>query len=172
MFGFKKRDRVAEFVTGPSGRSVLHSVGDLADHFKVLDGWDAEMLSVPELTYLAAFTAWIAVRDDRARFGLMQREAIEVGPGLVQGLCRWYSEKKRLAPEETQRLIKKGFDRLSEYDIMWSAGVEKNDLGAYHLHAFTCVQAADSKTHDGFIDHVTTYVPLTISLDQRLRATV
>jgi hypothetical protein len=173
MFGFKKRDHVGEFITGAAGKSVLRSVSDLADHFKALDGWDAEMLSVPELTYLAAFTAWVAVRDDRARFRLTQREAAEVGAGLVQGLCQWYSEIKGLAPEDTQRLKESGFDRLLEYDAMWKGGLEKNDLGAYLLHAFTCVQAAEQKTQDGFIDHVTTFFPQTVRcLDQRLRATL
>ena len=169
MFGFKKTDHVGAFITGAPGQSVLQSVSDLADHFKVLDGWEVEMLSVPELTYLAAFTAWVAVRYDRGRFRLVQRDAIEVGFGLIQSLSRWYSKIKSLSPEEMQRLTKLGGERLLEYDAMWTVGMNKSDLGAYLLHAFTCVQADEEKTQDGFLDHVTTF-PQTISrLDRRLK---
>jgi hypothetical protein len=158
MFGFKKTDYVAQLVNGPKGQQVLRSVGTLADHFKALDGWDVERLSVPELTYLAAFNAWVTIRADRARFSLTSREATEAAYGLIQALSRWYGEIKHLASGEVRALEKRGGERLLEYDALWDSGSESGDHGAFLLHTYHCVQVApDLDLGAGFIDHLTSF---------------
>lgn len=172
VFGFKKKDHVGEFVTGPAGAQVLQSMRALTHHFVELDGWSGVAQSIPEIGYLAAFNAWITVRDDRSHFRLTTRDSIEVGYGLVQGLCGRYGATKSLSPDDVKKLIKAGGDRLLEYDTMWSSGMKENDLGTFCFHAFMCVQARPEKTQDGFFDHASTFGEVISRSAQSLRASV
>ena len=171
MFGFKKVDHAAEFVKGPGGQQVLRSIAVLADHFKAIDGWAAETMSVPELAYLAAFNAWVTIRTNSRHFLLTTREAAEVGAGLIQALSLWYGDLQHLTPDEIEAMEKRGFNRVLEYDQMWMAGIEEKDQGAFLLHVYTCVQ----RNHDpalrvGFLDHFVSFIDTQRRLAMELKA--
>lgn len=171
MFGFKRKDHATEFVQGPGGQQVLRSIAVFIGHFKVLDGWNTEMISIPEVAYLAAFNAWVTIRTNLRHFLLTSREAAEVGAGLVQALSQWYGELQQLTRAEIEVLEKRGFDRLLEYDEMWMAGIKEKDQGAYLLHIYTCVQ----KNHDpalsaGFLDHFVSFCDTEQRLAMELKA--
>jgi hypothetical protein len=120
-----------------------------------------------------AFNAWVTIRTDRLQFMLTKREATEAAYGLVQALCRWYGEIKSLTPGGVQQLVDAGGERLLEYDAMWKSGIEKHDLGAFFLHAYTCVQAEfEPSRGGGFIDHAASFGLELSRLEQDLKATL